>query len=457
MHPKLKMLLFVVCFLGFFSIRTAGEPTGSIKAAPEYVNSWAVIVAGSEGFDNYRHQANSHHVYQILRRNGMSKDHIITMFVNDIAWNKANPFPGRIYNRATFSSQDEAVNVYKDVQKDYTGKDVSAVNFLNIITGNSTTMSGIGSGRVLNSTKDDHVFIYLSDHGQFSMFCFPHDYLYSTNLSDAFTVMWKAKMYKKLVVFVEMCESGSLVEDLPKNMSIYAVTASAADQDHYAALCPNTDDVVMGKHLQVCLTGEFTMAFTNILESAGPFQTLKDQFIYTRNHVTHSIPQQYGDLTIDAQISGAFLGEIHKFDRYDRYDPFPSVSERTERTEGTEITHINERDANFVSKFYNVLNFPSPQNYDALKKEIDKREKIDRSAFMIYNSLVESVEGVESVKSVENIENVHLQCYFHTFIRFYERCGDKNEYSSKYTDTFRNLCMSNLSVNLIHSIIETIC
>lgn len=48
--------------------------------------------------------------------------------------------------------------------QDYTGDDVNADNLYAVILGNKSTLSG-GSGKVLRSGPNDHIFIYYTDHG----------------------------------------------------------------------------------------------------------------------------------------------------------------------------------------------------------------------------------------------------------------------------------------------------
>ena len=55
-------------------------------------DNWAVIIASSCGYDNYRHQADAHHAYQILIEQGMDPDKIIFMACDDIATAEENPF-----------------------------------------------------------------------------------------------------------------------------------------------------------------------------------------------------------------------------------------------------------------------------------------------------------------------------------------------------------------------------
>merc|ERR1711942_217561 len=69
---------------------------------PELENGgvhWALIIAGSNGWFNYRHQADICHAYQLLRKNGIPDERIIVMMYDDIAHNSNNPTPGVIVNR----------------------------------------------------------------------------------------------------------------------------------------------------------------------------------------------------------------------------------------------------------------------------------------------------------------------------------------------------------------------
>ena len=48
---------------------------------------WAVIMAGSNTYANYRHQADSHHAVKIMLENGIPRENIIHLAYNDIAYN----------------------------------------------------------------------------------------------------------------------------------------------------------------------------------------------------------------------------------------------------------------------------------------------------------------------------------------------------------------------------------
>lgn len=48
--------------------------------------------------------------------------------------------------------------------QDYTGENANVRNFFAILLANKSGLTG-GSGKVLDSGPDDHIFIYYSDHG----------------------------------------------------------------------------------------------------------------------------------------------------------------------------------------------------------------------------------------------------------------------------------------------------
>ncbi len=247
-------------------------------------DNWAILVAGSMGYQNYRHQADVCHAYQVLHYNGFPDDRIIVMMVDDIADNQLNPVKGNIINRPN------GKNVYTGVNKNYTGMDVNPTNFLNVIKGNKTK----NTPQVLESGPDDNVFIYFADHGGPGIICFPEDYLYAHDLMDALTYMYDNKMYKNLVFYVEACESGSMFNGLlPDNMDIYATTAATPFESSWAAYCQRTS----GRN--TCLGDVYSI---NWLENSDTFhiesESVEDQFEIDRIETKTSTVCQYGNITI---------------------------------------------------------------------------------------------------------------------------------------------------------------
>ncbi|KAJ4963081.1 hypothetical protein NE237_023020 [Protea cynaroides] len=59
---------------------------------------WAVLVVGSSGYGNFRHQADVCHAYQVLKKGGLKDENIIVFIYDDIAYNELNPRLGVIIN-----------------------------------------------------------------------------------------------------------------------------------------------------------------------------------------------------------------------------------------------------------------------------------------------------------------------------------------------------------------------
>lgn len=173
----------------------------------------AVLVAGSSGYGNYRHQSDICHAYQVALKNGVDPDKIITMIYNDVANDSENPFAGKLYNKPT-AQGTPGVDVYAGCNVTYSGDDVTADNFLAVLAGNAsgiTCSTGGCQPTVLGSTADDTVFVYFSDHGAAGLVAMPSGpYLYAADLSATIKYMRTQGMFRKLVLYIEACESGSM-------------------------------------------------------------------------------------------------------------------------------------------------------------------------------------------------------------------------------------------------------
>lgn len=257
---------------------------------------WVLIVAGSNGFYNYRHQADACHAYQIMKRHGIPDSQIIVMQYDDIANDPENPTPGIIINHPNGS------DVYKGALKDYTGDTVTSTNFLNILTGNASAMKGIGSGKVINSRPNDHIFVNFVDHGAPGIVAFPNDELSATDLNAAIKKMYKQKRFEKMVFYIEACESGSMFDGLlPKNINVFATTASNPDESSYACYYDDLRQTYLGDVYSV-----------NWMEDTDKEnlskETLEDQFELVEQETNTSHVQQYGNLTMGNFVLGEFMG-----------------------------------------------------------------------------------------------------------------------------------------------------
>ena len=185
---------------------------------------WAVIMAGSNTYGNYRHQADACHAYQIAKKNGIPESQIILLAYDDIASSSSNPFPGKIFNKPT-PAGTPGVDVYDGCKISYKGKDVNAANFLKVLSGDTSA-----PGPVLKSTANDHVFVYYTDHGGVGILGVPTGaaggYIHAADINKAIETLQSKGGYKELLFYLEACESGSIFNNLLKAPNAKAVTAA---------------------------------------------------------------------------------------------------------------------------------------------------------------------------------------------------------------------------------------
>jgi len=267
------------------------------SATDDQPKLWALLVAGSNYWYNYRHQADVCHAYQVLHAHGIPDENIVVMMYDDIANNAQNPTKGQIINHP------DGKDVYKGVPKDYIGKDVTVENFLNILTGNKAAMKGIGSGKVIESGPNDHVFVNFVDHGATGILAFPVGELTVKQLNDALNKMFNEKRYAKLVLYIEACEAGSMFRNvLSDKINVFATTASDYDESSYACYYDAKRATYLGDWYSV-----------NWMEDSDKEniekETLQAQFKIVKNLTTTSHVIEYGDQTIGNLVVGQFQGE----------------------------------------------------------------------------------------------------------------------------------------------------
>ncbi|KAM4723485.1 legumain-like [Anableps anableps] len=205
----------LLALLGLGVALVFGNPSSEEDSAKH----WALLVAASKGWEYYRHQADVCHAYQIVHRNGIPDEQVVVMMYDDLAHNKENPTPGMLINR--WNGPD----VYGGVPKDYTGNDVTAKNFLAILKGDASAVTG-GSGKVVKSGPNDYVFVYFTDHGAPGFLAFPNDNLHVDDLHSTIQYMYQNMKYKRMVFYIEACFSGSMMINLPPNVDVYATTSA---------------------------------------------------------------------------------------------------------------------------------------------------------------------------------------------------------------------------------------
>lgn len=286
------LLLLVTCCSSCIG-HPASLGANVFYSSPE--NTWVVLVATSSGYINYRHQADLCHAYQVLKSHGIKDEKIIVMMVDDIANNWENKEKGSIINEVG------GKDVYKGVPKHYTGDTVTSDTFIKILKGDTELVKS--GKKVLNSTKDDNVFIYLVDHGLPGMISFPKDELYADQLVDTLHQLKKDDKFDKLVIYVEACYSGSMFNELlSRDSSILAVTSANADELSYSCCWDNK--------VKAFVADEFSSQWLIQAESIknNSKVSIAQQITKLTDEVNMSHVSKYGDETITKLSVGEFQG-----------------------------------------------------------------------------------------------------------------------------------------------------
>ena len=206
--------------------------------------NWAVLVATSSGWRNYRHQADVCALYSLLKGFGWSDENIIVIAEDDIAENQYNPNPGVI------SVSIDGENLYAGMDVDYCLSDLTPQDFCTILMGKQSDRLT----EVVNSGDDDNIFIFWSGHGMPGALSWRESGRMTAELlNDVFGNMAAEGRYRKLAMFVETCYSGSVLEKCAGHNGMIFFTAADPSETSKAD--------VFNADYGVWMTNRFTSTF----------------------------------------------------------------------------------------------------------------------------------------------------------------------------------------------------
>ncbi|XP_049361770.1 legumain [Solanum verrucosum] len=405
---------------------------------------WAVLVAGSNGYGNYRHQADVCHAYQILKRGGLKDENIVVFMYNDIAKSELNPRPGVIINHPNGS------DVYAGVPKDYTGEHVTAANLYAVLLGDKSAVKG-GSGKVVNSGPNDRIFLYYSDHGGPGVLGMPNmPYLYGKDLIEVLKKKYSAGTYKEMVLYIEACESGSVFEGLmPENLNIYVTTASNAEESSWGTYCPGMDPPPPSEYI-TCLGDLYSVAWMEDSESHNlKKETIKQQYEKVKERTSNSNNYNAGSHVMEY---GSKKIKPEKVYLYQGFDP-ATVNLPANKINFAQLEVVNQRDADllFLWERYKKLEDNSLEKAK-LRKEITEtlqhRQHLDGSIDAVGVFLFGPIKGGSVLSSVRK-PGLPLvddwECLKSTVRLFEAHCGSLTQYGMKHMRAFANICNNGIS------------
>jgi len=242
---------------------------------------WAMVVATSEGWGNYRHQADALAVYNMLKANGLPDDRIIFIMADDLAKNEENPIPGQVRN------EPGGKNLYEDVEIDYKLEDVEPEDYYNILSGKATEEFP----EVIKSTATDNIYMFIVGHGNDTGVRFRDDWLISQYLNAALEDMYENNLYRQVLIEIEACHSGTMGSSLT-TPGVVLLTAANPYENSFGA---NYDG-----EIHVWLADQFAYGFYQIATGEENI-SLRDVYekLYVRvngSHVNIYNSANFGDV-----------------------------------------------------------------------------------------------------------------------------------------------------------------
>jgi len=179
--------------------------------------------------------------------------------------------------------------------------------------------------------------------------------------------MFDTKMYSELVFYLEACESGSMFVNLPKDINMYATSASSPSESSWGTYC-SPDDVVGGVSIGTCLGDLYSVNWMEDTDAADiTKETLLSQYNTVKKLTDKSAVMQWGSLTFDSEVIGDFEGDL------DNYTPTAKPIKQKRYIDSS----VNSRDIklHYVLNKYNKN--PSLENYLEMKMELNSRDYFD--------------------------------------------------------------------------------
>lgn len=193
---------------------------------------YALLVQGSNGWENYRHQADVLNVYQLLKQNGWDDEHIILIISDDIAESEKNPFKGEV--RANILGE----NLYSGITIDYDSDTLTVTDISDILKGNRSEHLPT----VLDTDDQTNVLVFWSGHGcrkgqkeESDGFKWRNDAVFSdVMLREALETMSIEKRYRKMLLLFEPCYSEIMMSQVEGITGMLSFASSSKNESSFA-------------------------------------------------------------------------------------------------------------------------------------------------------------------------------------------------------------------------------
>ena len=166
---------------------------------PELKDRWALLIAASKGWKNYRFQSDVLAMYQLLRLHGYDDDHIVLIMEDDLADNAENR-----NDKGNVRISESGKNLRVPEAIDYKLSALSPDDIGDILQGHSSSRLP----KVIKATENDNVLVFWSSHGNPGTLDFGEQSMGYHKMKNFLA----ETPHRKMMVVVEACYSGGLGE-----------------------------------------------------------------------------------------------------------------------------------------------------------------------------------------------------------------------------------------------------
>ena len=240
-------------------------------------DSYALLIQGSSGWANYRHQADVLNVYQMLRRNGWDDDHIILAISDELADNEKNKFKGKI------STSTYGDNLYENAVIDYSIDSLSVSDIQDIMLGKSSSHLPT----VLNTDDKTNILMFWSGHGCLAATHKVNGFTWGgkeglfseSDFRSTLEQMHSQGRYRKMLLLLEPCYSRNMARQADEIPGILAIASANGNESSFADF--------HSFELSVWMSDRFSNNLVTTL-SEKPDQNYRELYEYLYTHTLGS-------------------------------------------------------------------------------------------------------------------------------------------------------------------------
>lgn len=246
---------------------------------PDLTDQYAVLVQGSNGWENYRHEADVLCIYQMLKDNGYDDDHIILITADDCANAPQNTDKGAV------RTDPGSKNLREGAVIDYLNANLTPQDICNILLGNKTDRTPV----VLPADRGQNILFFWSGHGRSKAINGINEMAWrnlssghgmkDNLLTETLRSMADNQQFRQMLVCLEPCYSANMGEALVGIPGVLVICSAGAYEQSFADSWSNK--------LHVWMCDRFSR---NLVSHAKekPDGTYRDLYLHCAQHTLGS-------------------------------------------------------------------------------------------------------------------------------------------------------------------------